>query len=165
MKTTVSAPKIKQQQQEIIIIDDDQQQRRDDGEDRYDQAQLTGRMILQEQRQEGEDSRHRGSVNEWYNKNNSNAVWTNETQEDRKQSTTYRVDPTTATTTTTTKGERGYSSALYDRYISLAYQVEDDDVHERERYIALANQTKREEEWLSYKRREESDDERYVCLA
>ena len=49
----------------------------------------------------------------------------------------------------------------YDRYVCLA--SEEDEEEERERYIALAKQT-REEEWLSYKR-EENDDERYVCLA
>eukprot|EP00536_Pseudo-nitzschia_multiseries_P012443 jgi/Psemu1/290288/fgenesh1_pg.477_\ len=49
----------------------------------------------------------------------------------------------------------------YDRYIFLANQAEDEA--ERERYISLAIQT-REEEMSSYKK-DEINEERYVCLA
>lgn len=49
----------------------------------------------------------------------------------------------------------------YDRYVLLASQQEEEE--ERERYIALAKQT-REEELLSY-RQADNDGERYVCLA
>uniref|UniRef100_A0A7S4AIK7 Uncharacterized protein n=1 Tax=Pseudo-nitzschia australis TaxID=44445 RepID=A0A7S4AIK7_9STRA len=49
----------------------------------------------------------------------------------------------------------------YDRYISLASQA--DDEKDRKRYVALAKQTREEE--MSSHQREESSEERYVCLA
>ena len=49
----------------------------------------------------------------------------------------------------------------YDRYVFLASQQEEEE--ERNRFIALAKQS-REEEMLSY-RQGDTDDDRYVCLA
>jgi hypothetical protein len=56
---------------------------------------------------------------------------------------------------------RNYKGEAYDRYVTLASQQEEEE--ERERFMALAKQT-REEELLSYNRGDK-DDERYVCLA